>query len=217
MYGGWSDFLPRDVEVCAVQLPGRENRLDEPLIRNLDTLVPMLVDVIRENLNLPYLVFGHSMGALIAFELAQALRRSRLRLPEHLFVSGARAPHLPAARPLLHDLPEPALLEALVDLQGTAREVLEEPELRELFLPLIRADMQLAETYVPSTIEPLPCPISAFGGVDDTRVSREAIDQWHEYTTGTFESVMLPGGHFFLRSRREQILQYITRACALIS
>jgi surfactin synthase thioesterase subunit len=197
-YRNWGNSLPAEVDVCAVQLPGRETRLREPPYTRLGPLVDALAAAIRPHLDRPFAIFGHSMGALLGFELARRLRATAAPEPLLLVVSGHRAPHLPRTRPPLHGLPRAELIEAVRDLQGTPDDVLRNSELLELVLPTMRADFAVCETYVHRVCPPLACRLVALGGIGDELVSREEVAAWRHHTQGPFAMSMLPGDHFFL-------------------
>ncbi|WP_437335695.1 thioesterase II family protein [Sorangium sp. So ce394] len=209
VYSAWWRELPAHTELCAIKLPGREARLSEPPFDRLTPLVQALATGIERWLERPFAFYGHSLGALVSFELARELRRRGAPLPRHLFLSGRRAPHLPGPAPL-HGLSDPEFLEQIRRMGGTPDEVLREPELLALFLPTLRADVAVneVEPFVPE--RPLDCPISAFGGVDDERASRADLEAWREHTSGAFRVEMFPGGHFFLRSARAPLLRSIS-------
>jgi medium-chain acyl-[acyl-carrier-protein] hydrolase len=209
MYRTWADRLSDEIEVCAVQLPGRESRIREPAETSLDTLVEQLVPELQPYVDEPFAFFGHSMGALLAFETARRLRRTIGPEPTHLFVAARRAPQLPAREQPAHGLPEPELVEHLRDLGGTPEEVLQHPELRDLMLPMLRADFAVIETYSYLPEPPLDCPITVFGGEFDSRVSPTELRAWREQTHGGFEMHVLPGDHFFVRSAEEQLLRHL--------
>ena len=210
LFRTWPDGLLADIEVCPVQLPGRENRLREAPLTSLTLLVARLADVLLPWLDRPFAFFGHSMGALIAFELARALREAHGLSPAHLFVAGCRAPHLPDPDPPIHALPEPEFVEELRRMQGTPDEVLDHPELRQLIIPLMRADMALVETYTYRAGDPLDGPLTAFGGADDPQAPPETIAAWREHTRGRFQSRIVPGDHFFVRTARPTLLHAIS-------
>ena len=168
-YRMWPEALPADVEVCAVQLPGRDGRIEDPAIDNLDALVDALVPELLPLLDRPFALFGHSMGAMISFEVARRLRARQLAVPQRMFVSGRRAPQLPPEdERRTFDLPKDEFVEELGRLNGTPREVLEHPELLELLLPILRADFSVCQTYVYAPGEPLDVPITVLGGLEDT-------------------------------------------------
>ncbi|MBI1790829.1 MAG: thioesterase [Acidobacteria bacterium] len=207
----WAADLPADFEVCAVTLPGREDRWWEAPYRHLAPLVEAVAGAFGSYLDAPFAFFGHSMGALIAFELARQLRRSYQAVPIHLFVSAARAPHQPDYEQPIHHLPEPLFLKKLRRYQGVPGEIWENPEFMKLVLPAIRADFALCETYAYSPEYPLDCPISAFGGDRDRKVSRRDVAAWRHETQGPFRLRILPGNHFFLHDARKPLLQAIVQ------
>ena len=211
IYRNWAGNLPPSVEVCPVQLPGRGNRLQEPSFTRLVDLVQALNQALFPYFDKPFAFFGHSMGAMIAFELARSLRRDYGLEPMHLFVSGRVAPQIRRQEPITYDLPEPELLEELRRLNGTPKEVLEHPELMQLMLPLIRADFQVVQTYKYSPEPPLSCPISAFGGLQDQGVSRAALEAWREQTAATFIIRMFDGDHFFLHGVQPLFLSILAQ------
>jgi medium-chain acyl-[acyl-carrier-protein] hydrolase len=206
IYRAWPEHLPWTVEVCAVQLPGRGERLGEPPYTNMPALVGALADSLLPHLDKPFAFFGHSMGALISFELIRELRRRGGPTPAHLFVSGRRAPQITKDEPPTYGLPEADFLENVRRFNGTPQEVLEHPELMRLLLPLLRADFAVCQTYVYRPEPPLVCPISAFGGLQDRDVPREYLEAWREQTAAAFSVRMLPGDHFFLRTFQPLLL-----------
>ncbi|GIQ70278.1 hypothetical protein XYCOK13_31020 [Xylanibacillus composti] len=167
-------------------------------------------EAIYPYLQCPFLLFGHSLGARIAFEVARNLRRTRGIQPCRLIVAGSRAPHIPEPRPL-HQLPEEEFINELRRFSGTPEAILQSKELLQFFLPILRADFQLDETYVYVDDAPLDCPISVFGGTDDTEASREELDAWAAYTTGECSVEMIKGDHFFLKTQRDELLRSISQ------
>jgi medium-chain acyl-[acyl-carrier-protein] hydrolase len=210
----WAKVLSPAIEVCAVQLPGRESRLAEPPFTSLEALVAALAPVLQPYCDRPFAFFGHSMGALISFDLARLLRREYGLLPVLLGVSGHRAAQLPDRHPPAHVLPDPELIAELRRLNGTPREVLDHLELLQLILPILRADFAVCETYAYTDDRPLECPIAAFGGLQDNDVGREEIEAWCEQTSSAFSLRMLPGDHFFLNTARPLLLQVLARELA---
>lgn len=209
-YRTWPEALPAEVEVCPVHLPGREGRIRETAIDNLGALVDALVPALLPLLDRPFVFFGHSMGAMIGFEVARRLRAKRLAGPQQMFVSGRRAPQLPAKdERRTFDLPEREFVEELGRLNGTPREVLEHPELLELILPILRADFSVCQTYAYVPGEPLDIPFTVLGGTEDTDVGRARLEAWREQTSGVFKLHMLPGDHFFINSARARVCQLV--------
>jgi medium-chain acyl-[acyl-carrier-protein] hydrolase len=207
-FRGWSDALPH-LEVCPIQLPGRERRLSEAPFSQLDLLLPALTAALLPYLNQPYALFGHSMGGLIAFELVRALRHQNYSQPVHLFIAGCRPPQLPNLNPILHNLPDAAFLKELHRYNGTPEAVLANTELMELLLPTLRADFTLVETYAYQAELPLTCPISVFGGLQDNIVVPELLAAWQAQTTAAFTKHLLPGDHFFLHSEQSCLLRLL--------
>ena len=143
MYRNWARNLPATIEICRAQLPGREVRLKESGLTRLNPLVLALADAIEPYLDLPFAFFGHSMGTLIAFELTRELQRRHGLTPTNLFMSAHVAPQVPYRSTVLHDLPEPEFIDQIRRLNGTPKEVFEQPELLRLMIPLMRADFEL--------------------------------------------------------------------------
>lgn len=206
----WLDHLPSSVEVCSIELPGRGFRLAEAAFTRLDPLVGAITDALLPHLDKPFACFGHSMGGLVSFELTRLLRRDGLS-PVHLFVSGHRAPQLPDLDPPIHNLPESEFLDQMCDLEGTPQAVLENTELMRLLLPTIRADFTVVETYAYAAEPPLDCPITAFGGWQDRKVSYDQLNAWQQQTNAAFSLRMLPGNHFFLHSAQSLLLEFLSQ------
>lgn len=206
LYHAWLPALPPGVELCRVHLPGRENRLTEPAFERLPPLIERLARALPAHCDVPVAFFGHSMGALVAFELARELRRQGAAGPVHLFLSGHRAPQIPDPDPPIHHLPDAQFLSELQRLDGTPEEVLRDAELMQLAMPTLRADFAACETYSYAADEPLDCPISAFGGAWDPRLPEEQLAGWREQTSERFCLRMLPGSHFFLHTARPLLL-----------
>jgi medium-chain acyl-[acyl-carrier-protein] hydrolase len=210
LFASWAEMLPEGVELNAVQLPGRENRLRETPITQLEPLLSLLLEAVRPYLDLPYAILGYSFGALLAFELTRCLRRSGAPLPHHLFVLGRRAPHLANPSPPVHQYSDADLVSWMRDLGGTPALILEHPELLPIFLPILRADLTLHETYSYRSDAPLDLPISAFGGLRDSQASREELAAWREHTNGRYRLHLYPGGHFFVKNYQAMLLRDIS-------
>ncbi|GIV95394.1 MAG: hypothetical protein KatS3mg057_0051 [Herpetosiphonaceae bacterium] len=205
----WQSMLPDAIQVFPVELPGRGGRLRENPFRSLGPLIEVLQNVLVPHLDRPFAFFGHSMGGLISFELARALRRAGYLLPVHLFISAHRAPHLPNPDSSTYDLPDEKLIEKIRSIEGTPPEVLAHPELLELILPILRADFEICDTYAYTAAQPLDCPITVFGGTDDRVVSPDLLPGWAEHTTRLFELRTFPGNHFFIQEAERQVLEII--------
>lgn len=211
IFRAWPDHLPATIEVCAIQYPGRENRLNEPLLDNTDQLVAALLPAVRPYLDRPFAFFGHSLGALIAFEVARQLDAAPRARLVHLFASARAAPQLPADGPQIHTLPQADFIRQIAQLDGTPAEILEHAELMELLYPILRADFAVNETYVYRPSPPLACPISALGGLRDRLVDRTQLEAWGKQTNGSFAVRMFPGHHFFINDLRSLLLRIITQ------
>jgi medium-chain acyl-[acyl-carrier-protein] hydrolase len=210
VYRQWQNVLPATIEVCPVQLPGRGARLHEPLFTSLGPLVEAIARALFPYDDKPFAFFGHSMGALISFELARLLKQAGHRGPQGLFVSGRRAPHVPCREPPLFDLPDAEFFQELGRLNGTPREVLEHPELMQLMLPLLRADFSVAENYDYAAGAPLDCPITVFGGLQDGYTNRDDLSGWREHTSAPCTVRMFTGDHFFINTAQPLLLRVLS-------
>src|SRR5215470_622662 len=211
LYRGWPEFSGCEMELCAMQLPGRESRLKESPFTRMSDAVERLVEALERYLDLPFALFGHSMGAILCFELARQLRSRYGVRPIHLFVSARRAPQFPDPRPPLRHLPDARFIAEIGRrYNGLPREVLANPELMELLLPMLRADVQMIETYVYEPGLPLDCPITSLGGVEDSDLRIEDLEGWSTHTNSRFETKVFPGDHFFIQSVPKEVLGTIS-------
>ena len=210
IYRSWASRLSM-VELLPVQLPGRETRLKEAPYTNARSLVRAMGQALLPYFDRPFCFFGHSMGALLAYEIARRAGREGWTEPLHLFASGRRPPHVPGKPPLLHDLGREELLARLRGLGGLPPEVAEHEELMDLMLPLLRADLRSDETYAPATHPPLSCPITALAGTSDENADREAAARWGELTTGPSRVVEIEGGHFFVQQAAGAVAETVAR------
>ena len=217
LYWTWNRTLPTEVQVCPLQLPGRESRMFEPAFDRLSPLGGALAEVLPPLLDRPFAFFGHSMGALIAFELARELRRRDLPAPAHLFASCARAPQLPRAAEPVHHLPEAAFLEGVSRRYGALpAALLQNAEMLQLFLPTLRADFALLETYSYENEPPLDCPITAVAALEDQTVTREDAAAWAMQTSSRFDLWTYPGNHFYLQNATLGLPRAVAEALAVI-
>lgn len=197
---------PDLIEVRLVELPGHGWRANEPPFQHLPDLIDALLTGLTARLQPPFAFLGHSMGAIVAFELAHALRRNRLPSPVHLFAAAHRAPHLPNPDATTHLLSDSAMIAKLSRLGGLPDEVLRERELLQLILPVLRADFTALDTYAYIAGPPLDCSITALGGASDNLVSRVHLEAWRKHTTADFAIRIFPGGHFFIHSARSMVI-----------
>ncbi|WPB81677.1 thioesterase domain-containing protein [Archangium violaceum] len=209
-YFKWPDLLPSDIDVCALQYPGRENRLREPLFTSLPLLTAKLVEELSPFLDGEYAFFGHSLGALVAFDLIRELRRRGLPLPRIFFASGSAAPSYRNQLPhFSHFDRDDFIHEISTRYGGLPRQMLEQPELLELILPILRADVKVSEGYVHREETPLSVRICAFGGTGDPHVTEASLAAWGQETQHSFTMQMFSGGHFFINEVTDQVLQTI--------
>jgi medium-chain acyl-[acyl-carrier-protein] hydrolase len=212
IYRGWEQSLPAGVDVWPVQLPGRGSRYREKPYASFEALVSDVAEAMRPFIDLPFCLFGHSLGALVSFELAHRLREEYDAEPRHLFVSGCRGPQFPRGGPTnIHHLPDDEFIKKLRELNGTPREVLENPDLIQVMMETLRADFRLAETYRCAAETKLSCPVTALGGSEDEAVPQDELEGWREQTTGPFDFWMLPGDHFFLHTSEPMVLSILTQ------
>ena len=213
-YGPWARALgDRPIEIAAAQLPGRGDDSHEPACADLDRIVDDLADATAPLADRPYAFFGHSLGALVAFELARRLRDRGNGGPAQLFVSGAFAPHIPSdTAPLRFIEGDTAFLEAVAaKYGGVPKIVLEQADLRNTLVPALRADLALTETYTYRAAQRLTCPITAYAGASDPIISEERLAAWREHTTGEFTCRLFAGHHFYLNRERDALLADIIR------
>jgi medium-chain acyl-[acyl-carrier-protein] hydrolase len=204
----WTTDLSPAIEVYPIQLPGREGRWLEPPLTQMSVLARMLSEALRPLLRPPYVFFGHSMGAFVAFELARQVRRDRLPGPAMLIVSGARAPQMPDPDPPTHRLPASQLLDGLRRLEGIPNEFWDHPDLVALLVPTLRADLTMCETYLYRDEPPLDCPLLAYGGQRDDKAPVAHLTPWKRQTAGEFQLRIFPGNHFFfLNESRQAVMQ----------
>ncbi|ABG50658.1 Thioesterase [Trichodesmium erythraeum IMS101] len=207
----WGKYLPSNIEVCAIQLPGRETRIKETLITKWDDLLSPLIQELQPLITeYPFVFFGHSLGALISFEVVRQLRRQKLPIPKYMFVSGRRPPHIPIDN-LRHQAPNPILISILREYGGTPEAVLQNQDLMELFLPILRADFTLNEKYIYFPEAPFEFPIVAFRGTDDIEVSKQKLSQWEQHTISNFALHEFPGGHMFFQQQPKVLIEAILK------
>lgn len=211
VYRTWPAGLPAPVELCPIQLPGRGSRFREAPFRLIGDLVSAAANALGPSLDLPFAFFGHSMGALVAFELTRELRRRGGPMPALLAVSGHPAPQRPDPdAPIGHLQDAEFLHELRTRYDGIPPEVLAEEELLQLLLPALRADILVMESYSYRDEPPLGCPISCYGGEEDGHVAREDLDAWREQTSEHCAVRLFPGGHFFVESARDAVLETLS-------
>lgn len=208
MFATWSAYLPPDVEILAVQYPGRQDRFGEKCIDDMDEMADTLAAVLRPLCDRPMTLFGHSMGSVIAYEVALRLERDLNFVMERLFVSARTTPHrLPKENN--HPLSDHDLVAAIRQLGGADAQVYEVPNLWPVILPPLRADLRLLDQYLVASLERLRCPITAFGGASDHTCSTPDLAAWQDATAAAFDLQTFPGGHHYLGHNESAIVTAI--------
>jgi medium-chain acyl-[acyl-carrier-protein] hydrolase len=203
LYRAWQSFIPPEVDLCLVHLPGRSRRIAEKPFQRLALLVDAVTRHMDSKTDIPYALYGHSMGGLISFELARELFRRYKSGPRHLFVSGCLPPHLMNSGRSTFALSDSEFIAELEQLKGTPAEILDNAELMEIFLPLLRADFELVETYECRSGVRLACPITVYSGLNDERVPPQRTRCWEEHTSAGCTVRLLHGDHFFINAGQE--------------
>jgi surfactin synthase thioesterase subunit len=213
-YRGWAGAFGSALDVCPVQLPGRESRHHEPPFRRMDDLLDAVLEALAPYCDVPCAIVGHSLGAVIAYELARRLPASTdLR---RVFVSARRAPHLPDRQPAISHLADAQFLaEVQRRYAGIPTAILEAPDLLQLLLPRLRADLELLETHAHRSGDPLRCAISVFGGLQDPTVTRTELDAWSVHSASGVRLRMVPGPHLFLQEQRSALLTAVAEDLGL--
>jgi medium-chain acyl-[acyl-carrier-protein] hydrolase len=210
VFAGWGEGLKPDIEVWAAQPRGRGSRFRESLHRSVREMVEDYMAVLRDLQDLPYAFYGHSLGGLLAFELARQLHHEGLALPQHLFIGASAPPVLGLLHPQIHHLPDEPFVAAVQErYSGIPEAVLSEPELMELFLPALKADFAAHETFDRSRVTRVACPITAFAGCEDPVIQPAMMEEWSRHTDAAFRLNSIPGDHFFLSTSREVVLATI--------
>ncbi len=208
-YLRWRPHITNSIDICALQPPGREDRISEQPISDLSTLISHIADVITPHTKIPYAFFGHCNGALVSFELAREMRRRNIMPPQHMFVSSFRSPGRRNTNRVLHDLPQSTFLDHLRAYGGMPEEILNNDQLMDSLMPTIRADFSLHENYAYREEKSLDCPFTILGGLQDSIVNRKELSGWRDKTRNSAKISMFPGGHFFIDTHREYLLKMI--------
>ncbi|GGS14588.1 hypothetical protein GCM10010252_62580 [Streptomyces aureoverticillatus] len=198
-YDSWQRLLPAAVDAQTLRLPGRESRIADPVPDDARALAAEIADELGPHLDGPFALFGHSLGAVLSYEIALRLRDRFGLTPRCVVVSGSRPPHLLVTGRQYSAMDDATLRGALDTMGGTDPEVLADPELWHLVEPAIRADLTLSDSYTHRPAPPLSCPLIAYGSKEDIDLDRESLDAWRAYTTGPFAARIFPGDHFYFR------------------
>uniref|UniRef100_A0AAU2V677 Alpha/beta fold hydrolase n=1 Tax=Streptomyces sp. NBC_00003 TaxID=2903608 RepID=A0AAU2V677_9ACTN len=196
-YADWAALTPPEIELAAVQLPGRQNRIAEDPVTAVEPLVKVLTQALRPVMDGPFSFFGHSGGAVLAFELARALQAKGGPQPSRLFLSAQPAPGTPSGVKRLHDLSDEELTAEVVRLGGIEAEIAADEDVMDALLPILRADFDLWENHRLVPGARLRTPITVLSGASDPRAPRATLDGWRDQTDGAFDVRLYPGGHFY--------------------
>lgn len=210
IYKEWADKLYPNVELCAIQMPGREERICEEILIHIEQVVEEIYKELQEYSDKPFGFFGHSLGALISYEIAKKLFQTSKQEPYVIFVSGCGAPHVPP-KEIIHNLPEEEFEKKIFSLGGTPQLILENKEILSLFLPILRSDFTMVESYECKQRLKLHTNIIAFSGKEDKEVELNELLAWNEYTNKNFSYQMFPGGHFFIKDSFDDVINEVKK------
>jgi surfactin synthase thioesterase subunit len=213
VFSGWRKHLPEGLELAPVELPGRGTREKDPMPARFETLADQVFEALQPEMTLPYALFGHSLGAAMAYEVARRAELSGVRAPLATFASGMRAPFVPSLR-TMSDASHEKLIGWLTANGGLPEELLSYPDYLENILRVIRADLRYAESYLVPEAPPLTCPLHAIGGTEDDVTPPVEIPRWERCAAGAFSVTMLPGGHTYPQTDPATTLAAITAVLA---
>ncbi len=213
VFHGWRGALPDHIELAPVRLPGRGARIAEPHGTSIEALADALAHAIALAIDEAphFALFGHSMGALLAFETARRLQTLHRQTPQTLIVSGRGAPSLPSTRPPFSTLPDGEFADVIAAMGGMPAEIRETPEALAFFLPVLRADIALCEAWRYRPAASLSCPIAVLGGADDLHAPPASLAAWRNETHRDCTHHLFAGGHFFLRDHADAMLKTVER------
>jgi surfactin synthase thioesterase subunit len=205
----WLDKISNQVELVFVQPPARGSRIAEKPHESMESLVGELMESVQFICSKPYMLFGHSLGSRVAYELCCHLHRSGKNLPHHFIASGSRGPHVPSDKLKIYDLPQDEFVAELAKLNGTPKEVLANKELLDLLSPALRADFKLADTVSTNKII-MPFPITVFNGLEDQDIKPVHLKAWGDLSCYDSEIVNFPGGHFFINEHPSLVIAKVS-------
>ncbi len=208
VFSAWSTELPPEIEVCAIQPPGRHERLHEPLLQSVEEMVASLVPALLPMLDKPFAVFGHCLGAIVMFETLRVLASKHGKRPVHVFASAAPAPHRYLV-PTVAALSQNGFADVLRSIGFADESMLVDRDAQEHMMPAVKADFDAAARYVFAPGAPLDVPVTAFAGLDDSFAPIDLVDTWRRETSSRFSKVALPGGHYFIVPERDAVLAHV--------
>lgn len=212
VFHSWADAMGDDVEVRALQLPGRESRFREEMVRDIGSVVENITRALASCQDRPYAFFGYSLGSLLAFETCRELRRQNLDLPQRLFIGALSAPQLPPPHPPIASLGDREFTDRVEYYYQPQNEAWENAELRAFLLPLLKADIALYESYRYRDEAPLSCPIDVLAGDDDRATPVESTRDWSRQTSAGMTHHLLGGGHFFIDAHLDEIQRLVRKS-----
>ncbi|MBK3493953.1 thioesterase [Viridibacillus sp. YIM B01967] len=218
VYSKWKKLLNSLIELKEVELPGRGYRIEESLLDNMNEMVENIFREIKDEIKPPYVLFGHSMGALIAYELFKKIKKEGYPAPVHMFISGKKGPQVELENSKCYNLPEHEFIEHILKYNVANEEIFRNRELASLFIPILKADFKIVETYkFNNTDYQLTCDISVFGGSEDSTVEWEDLLRWQEITRNKCSFYPFKGGHFFINEHKEEVVNQINKVVKNIS
>lgn len=211
IYSKWRRTLAAEIDLIPLELAGRGTKCNEPFYENLDEAVNDLYQLVIKEMdkNDKYILFGHSMGSLIAFELYYKLMKGGYREPMHMFVSGGKAPHL-ERRLIFHNKPLEEFKKHILEYDQSSEMIFQDEELLDFFVPVLRSDFKMVEThqYIDKTHK-VGCDITALTGAWDLSLTLEEVNEWKKHGDKDFQLRQFEGGHFFINEHTEQIVTMI--------
>lgn len=213
IYSKWSEGLSHHIEVIPVELSGRGSRINDSLFDNLMDSVNDIFRLIEKDIvkGIPYAIFGHSMGSIIAFEVYHKIKACNYIEPVHMFLSAKLPPHFNHEESPLHMLPDKSFLDEIIKIGGTPEEILLYPELLEIFLPILRADFKAIETYeYMERGQRIECNSTILFGKDDSQPN-DGMQEWRRYTKGEISFIEISGGHFFITEQVSKVLKIVNQ------
>lgn len=208
IYYSWRKYINDCIELVPVELAGKGKRFNEQVYDNIEDVVDDVYGIVKEKINGPYALLGHSMGSVVAYELAHRIKNSRLTNPNYLFVSGRKPPHIKDEEKIRHLLPDDEFKKEIIDMGGTPKDVFENKELEDLFLPIIRNDFKLVENYKYIKKPPLDIETIVFYG-DEEEIDDDEAKQWNIHTNKECSVFKMKGDHFFINDSAKEVVSII--------
>ncbi|WP_432407294.1 thioesterase II family protein [Wukongibacter sp. M2B1] len=208
VYDKWKKYADGRIKIVPVELAGKGRRFNENPYDKMEDAVDDVYETIKKSIDKPYGLFGHSMGGMITYELAHKISNSSLPNPEHIFVSGIRPPHLWKDRKIIYMLPDKEFKEEIIDMGGTPKEIFENKELLDLFLPIIKKDFKIVDKHIYDEKNPLNIEMTVFYG-DEEEINDNEANQWGIHTNKKCRIFKINGNHFFINDETEKVVDII--------